>query len=200
MSQAREKLDKFVVPHDKTTGDRKILSDEEKAEAYTAFVKLVDDIYLAHLDFLEMRDSAVFDMSFSWIELGLQEKDGSSLEVTVERRSVEDHSDIPYVSIIESTKDGKAFSHIYMGSLDGIEVQRIDRNMQKEEALSVHDSVDEGEDLHAPLRSALQFARTALEGILNTDLEAQMGLNKLPVGPEEISELRELLITLPPIK
>lgn len=189
MIQSKQTLETIVQPHDPANEK---LSGDEKVEAYEGFCGLIDDILLARMDsFLKDGQTGRVIPSVD-LRITSRQDTGrfdSSLEISVSEK--EDEHGLLIRSIQVSAKD-RHDTHVryHYEALEGSgEVIRRDESPIKESI-----DVSSEEDRMA---GVTKKTVDLMESAENFGLEVDMGYNAQPVGPDEISKLRELIINAP---
>lgn len=189
MSESKQKLETFVQPHDPSC---ETLSDNEKLQAYEDFSELVDDVLLAHMDSFP-KDSAtektIPSVHFRIIARQDTGRYDSHLELYVHSHEGENGLLSRSIQIsAEGKKDTDILYHYE--SIEGSgEVMRNDEFPAKQLV-----DVTSDED------RAAGYTRREIdleEEMENFALEVDMGYNGQPVGPDEVKQLRELVINAP---
>jgi len=171
------------------------LATGEKLWAAAKFNDLVQSTLLRFAGDAKTYDHTVLtDGIKSNISLEIPQEDGSRVSVKVESALLDSGDEKRFISITESDERDKETHHYYIE--DG-QVLRYDNNvaelsrelsgvLRPEESISIKG-----------MKRALDMCRNEVE---NCKLEQQMGLNRQPVGVEEISKLAELLESAKPRK
>ena len=171
------------------------LTTEEKIRAAVEFDDLVQSTLLSFAGDAKTYDHTVFtDRVESSILLEIPQEDGSRVLVEVESATLDNGDEERSVRIIELDGGDKERHHYY---IEDDQVLRYDDNLAEqprelrgaphpEESISI-----EG------IKRALDMCRNEVE---NRKLEQQMGLNRQPVGVDEISKLAKLLESAEPRK
>ena len=171
------------------------LTTEEKLRAAAEFDDLVWLTLLRFAGDAETYDhTESMDRVESQVLLEIPQKDGSYILVSVESALLDNGDEERSVRIIELDGGDKERHHYY---IEDDQVLRYDDNLAEqprelrgaphpEESISI-----EG------IKRALDMCRNEVE---NRKLEQQMGLNRQPVGVEEINKLAELLESARPRK
>lgn len=171
------------------------LTTEEKIRAAKKFGDLVLSTFLRFAgDAITYDHIVVPDGIKSSVPLEIPQEDGSRVLVKVESATLDNGDEERSVRIIESAGGDKERHHYY---IEDDQVLRYDDNLAEqprelrgaphpEESISI-----EG------IKRALDMCRNEVE---NRKLEQQMGLNRQPVGVEEINKLAELLESARPRK
>ena len=171
------------------------LTTEEKIRAAAEFEGLVLSTFLRFAGDAKTYDHTVLEDGIeSSILLEIPQKDGSSVLAEVESATLDNGDEERSVRIIELDGGDKERHHYY---IEDDQVLRYDDNLAEqprelrgaphpEESISI-----EG------IKRALDMCRNEVE---NDKLEQQMGLNRQPVGVDEISKLAKLLESAEPRK
>ena len=172
------------------------LTTKEKLEAAAKFDDLVQSTLLRFAGDAKTYDHTVLeDRVESSVYLEIPQKDGSYVLVSVESALLDNGYKERSIRITESDERDKEMHHYY---IEDDQVLRYDNNLAErprelggalcpaEESISI-----EG------IKRALDMCRNEVE---NRKLEQQMGLNRQPVGVEEINKLAELLESARPRK
>ena len=171
------------------------LATGEKLWAAAKFNDLVQSTLLRFAGDAKTYDHTVLtDGIKTNISLEIPQEDGSRVSVKVESALLDSGDEKRFISITESDERDKETHHYYIE--DG-QVLRYDNNvaelsrelsgvLRPEESISIKG-----------MKRALDMCRNEVE---NCKLEQQMGLNRQPVGVEEISKLAELLESAKPRK
>ena len=167
------------------------LTTEEKLRAAKEF----DDLVWLTL-FRFAGDAKTYDHTVltdgikSNISLEIPQEDGSRVSVKVESALLDSGDEKRFISIAESDGRDKEMHHYYIE--DG-QVLRYDNNIAKR-----------SRELKRVLRPEgiiiIRMVDRCNNEIENDKLEQQMGLNRQPVGVDEISKLAELLESAKPRK
>ncbi len=162
------------------------LTTEEKLKAAVEFDDLVQSTLLRFAGDAKTYDHSVFlDRVESSILLEIPQKDGSCVLVRVESALLDNGDEKRFMSITESDGRDKESHNYYIE--DG-QVLRYDFNAielsEKTEGMYVKKLSIEG------LKRNIATLKNEIE---NDKLEQQMGLNRQPVGVDEINKLAELL-------
>ena len=148
------------------------LATEEKIRAAVEFDDLVQSTLLSFAGDAKTYDHTVFtDRVESSILLEIPQEDGSRVLVSVESALLDSGDEKRFISIAESDGRDKEMHHYYIE--DG-QVLRYDNNLAERPR--------------------------ELRGVENDKLEQQMGLNRQPVGVEEVHKLAKLLESAEPRK
>ena len=171
------------------------LTTEEKLQAAAEFGDLVWLTLLRFAGDAKTYDhTVVTDGIKSSILLEIPQEDGSCVLVEVESATLDNGDEERSIRIIELDGGDKERHHYY---IEDDQVLRYDDNLAERSrelrgALRPEESISiEG------IRRALDMCRNEVE---NYKLEQQMGLNRQPVGVEEIGKLAELLESAEPRK
>ena len=171
------------------------LATEEKIRAAVEFDDLVQSTLLSFAGDAKTYDHTVFtDRVESSILLEIPQEDGSRVSVRVESALLDSGDKKRSIRITESDERDKEMHDYY---IEDDQVLRYDNNLAERPrelrgALRPEESISiEG------IKRALDMCRNEVE---NYKLEQQMGLNRQPVGVEEISNLAELLESAKPRK
>ena len=171
------------------------LTTEEKLRAAAKFNDLVQLTLLRFAGDAETYDhTESMDRVKSQVLLEIPQKDGSYVLVSVESALLDNGDKERSISIMEFDEGSKETHDYY---IEDDQVLRYDDNLAEqprelrgaphpEESISI-----EG------IKRALDMCRNEVE---NRKLEQQMGLNRQPVGVEEINKLAELLESARPRK
>lgn len=171
------------------------LATGEKLWAAAKFNDLVQSTLLRFAGDAKTYDHTVLkDGIKSRISLEIPQEDGSRVSVKVESALLDSGDEKRFISITESDGRDKETHHYYIE--DG-QVLRYDNNLAElsrelsgvlrpEESISIKG-----------MKRALDMCRNEVE---NCKLEQQMGLNRQPVGVEEINKLAKLLESARPRK
>ena len=169
------------------------LTTEEKLQAAAEFGDLVWLTLLRFAGDAKTYDhTVVTDGIKSSILLEIPQEDGSCVLVEVESATLDNGDEERSIRIIELDGGDKERHHYY---IEDDQVLRYDDNLAERSrelrgALRPEESISiEG------IRRALDMCRNEVE---NYKLEQQMGLNRQPVGVEEIGKLAELLESAEP--
>ena len=170
------------------------LTTEEKIRAAAEFDDLVQSTLFSFAGDVRTYDHTVLtDRVESSILLEIPQEDGSRVLVSVESALLDSGDKKRFMSITESDERDKETHHYY---IEDDQVLRYDSNLAERprelrEVLRPESISIEG------IKRALDECRNEIE---NGKLEQQMGLNRQPVGVEEISKLAELLESAKPRK
>ena len=171
------------------------LATEEKIRAAVEFDDLVQSTLLSFAGDAKTYDHTVFtDRVESSILLEIPQEDGSRVLVSVESALLDSGDEKRFISIAESDGRDKEMHHYY---IEDDQVLRYDNNLAERPrelrgALCPEESISiEG------IKRMIDECKNEIE---NDKLEQQMGLNRQPVGVEEISKLAELLESAKPRK
>ena len=171
------------------------LTTEEKIRAAKKFGDLVLSTFLRFAgDAITYDHIVVPDGIKSSVPLEIPQEDGSRVLVKVESATLDNGDEERSVLIIESAGGDKESHHYY---IEDDQVLRYDDNvaelsrelsgvLRPEESISIKG-----------MKRALDMCRNEVE---NCKLEQQMGLNRQPVGVEEINKLAKLLESARPRK
>ena len=171
------------------------LTTEEKIRAAKKFGDLVLSTFLRFAgDAITYDHIVVPDGIKSSVPLEIPQEDGSRVLVKVESATLDNGDEERSVRIIESAGGDKERHHYY---IEDDQVLRYDDNvaelsrelsgvLRPEESISIKG-----------MKRALDMCRNEVE---NCKLEQQMGLNRQPVGVEEINKLAKLLESARPRK
>ena len=171
------------------------LTTEEKLRAAVEFDDLVQLTLLRFAGDAKTYDHIVVpDGIKSSVPLEIPQEDGSRVLVKVESATLDNGDEERSVRIIESAGGDKESYHYY---IEDDQVLRYDNNvaelsrelrgvLRPEESISIKG-----------MKRALDMCRNEVE---NCKLEQQMGLNRQPVGVEEINKLAKLLESARPRK
>ena len=170
------------------------LTDKEKSQAAKEFDDLVQLTLLSFAGDAKTYDhTVVTDGIKSSILLEIPQEDGSCVLVEVESATLDNGDEERSVRIIE-LDGGDKERHYYIE--DG-QVLRYDDNLaERSRKLGGELRPEENISIEG-IKRALDMCRNEVE---NRKLEQQMGLNRQPVGVEEISKLAELLESAKPRK
>ena len=162
------------------------LTTEEKIRAAVEFDDLVQSTLLSFAGDAKTYDHTVFtDRVESSILLEIPQEDGSRVLVSVESATLDNGDEKRFISITESDGRDKESHHYY---IEDDQVLRYDFNtiehLEKTKGMYAKGLSVEG------LEHNIATLKNEIE---NCKLEQQMGLNRQPVGVEEISKLAELL-------
>ena len=169
------------------------LTTEEKIRAAVEFDDLVQSTLLSFAGDAKTYDHTVFtDRVESSILLEIPQEDGSRVLVSVESATLDNGDEKRFISITESDGRDKESHHYY---IEDDQVLRHDFNtiehLEKTKGMYAKGLSVEG------LEHNIATLKNEIE---NDKLEQQMGLNRQPVGVEEISKLAELLESAEPCK
>ena len=171
------------------------LTTEEKLQAAVEFDDLVQSTLLSFAGDAKTYDHTVFtDRVESSVYLEIPQEDGSRVLVSVESATLDNGDEKRFISITESDGRDKETHHYYIE--DG-QVLRYDNNLAERSrklggALRPEESISiEG------IKRMIDEYKNEIE---NDKLEQQMGLNRQPVGVDEISKLAKLLESARPRK
>lgn len=168
------------------------LPTKEKLEAATKFDDLVWSTLLRFAGDAKTYDLNAMDGSHSMestLDLELSQKDGSVVSICVRSESRDNGSKSRGISLKD--RDTGEYHWYY---IEDDFVLRYDDNTSLSSMEEDDDDFDEidmsGDEAYKHAVKALLEARNKIE---NGKLEQQMGLNRQPVGVEEINKLAELL-------
>ncbi len=171
------------------------LTTEEKLRAAKEFDDLVQLTLLRFAGDAETYDhTESMDRVESQVLLEIPQKDGSRVSVKVESALLDSGDEKRFISIAESDGRDKERHHYYIE--DG-QVLRYDNNLAERPrelggALCPEESISiEG------IKRMIDECKNEIE---NDKLEQQMGLNRQPVGVEEVHKLAKLLESAEPRK
>ena len=171
------------------------LTTKEKLQAAAEFDDLVQSTLLRFAGDAKTYDHTVLtDGIKSNISLEIPQEDGSRVSVKVESALLDSGDEKRSISITE-LDEGSEETHDYY--IEDGQVLRYDNNLAERPrelrgALRPEESISiEG------IKRALDMCRNEVE---NDKLEQQMGLNRQPVGVDEISKLAKLLESAEPRK
>ena len=171
------------------------LTTEEKIRAAKKFGDLVLSTFLRFAGDAKTYDHTVLtDGIKSNISLEIPQEDGSRVSVKVESALLDSGDEKRFISITESDERDKETHHYYIE--DG-QVLRYDNNLAERSrklggALRPEESISiEG------IKRMIDEYKNEIE---NDKLEQQMGLNRQPVGVEEVHKLAKLLESAEPRK
>ena len=167
------------------------LATGEKLWAAAKFNDLVQSTLLRFAGDAKTYDHTVLtDGIKSNISLEIPQEDGSRVSVKVESALLDSGDEKRFISIAESDGRDKEMHHYYIE--DG-QVLRYDDNIAKR-----------SRELKRVLRPEgiiiIRMVDRCNDEIENDKLEQQMGLNRQPVGVDEINKLAELLESAEPRK
>ncbi len=169
------------------------LTTEEKIRAAAEFEGLVLSTFLRFAGDAKTYDHTVLEDGIkSRISLEIPQEDGSCVLVEVESALLDSGDEKRFISITESDERDKETHHYYIE--DG-QVLRYDNNLAERSrklggALRPEESISiEG------IKRMIDEYKNEIE---NDKLEQQMGLNRQPVGVEEIHKLAKLLESAEP--
>ena len=169
------------------------LTTEEKIRAAAEFEGLVLSTFLRFAGDAKTYDHTVLkDGIKSRVSLEIPQEDGSRVSVKVESALLDSGDEKRFISIAESDGRDKETHHYYIE--DG-QVLRYDNNLAERSrklggALRPEESISiEG------IKRMIDEYKNEIE---NDKLEQQMGLNRQPVGVEEIHKLAKLLESAEP--
>ena len=175
------------------------LPTKEKLEAAAKFDGLVQSTLLRFAGDAKTYDRIAVDGSHSMesrLGLELSRKDGSVVSICVRSESRDNGSKSRGISLEDK---GTGEYHWYY--IEGDFVLRYDYNTSLSSMEEDDDKIDRsmmrGDEAYKYAVKALLEARNKIE---NGKLEQQMGLNRQPVGVEEIGKLAELLESAEPRK
>ena len=168
------------------------LTTEEKLQAAVEFDDLVQSTLLRFAGDAKTYDLNAMDGSHSMestLDLELSQKDGSVVSICVRSESRDNGSKSRGISLKD--RDTGEYHWYY---IEGDFVLRYDDNTSLSSMEEEDDDFDEidmsGDEAYKHAVKSLLEARNKIE---NGKLEQQMGLNRQPVGVEEINKLAELL-------
>ena len=171
------------------------LTTEEKIRAAVEFDDLVQSTLLSFAGDAKTYDHTVFtDRVESSILLEIPQEDGSRVSVEVESALLDSGDEKRFISITESDGRDKETHHYY---IEDDQVLRHDNNLAERSrklggALRPEESISiEG------IKRMIDECKNEIE---NDKLEQQMGLNRQPVGVEEVHNLAKLLESAEPRK
>lgn len=171
------------------------LTTEEKIRAAVEFDDLVQSTLLRFAGDAKTYDHTVLeDRVESIIPLEIPQEDGSYVLVSVESALLDNGDKKRSIRITESDERDKEMHNYY---IEDDQVLRYDNNLAERPgelrgALRPEESISiEG------IKRMIDECKNEIE---NDKLEQQMGLNRQPVGVEEISKLAELLESAKPRK
>ena len=167
------------------------LATGEKLWAAAKFNDLVQSTLLRFAGDAKTYDHTVLkDGIKSRISLEIPQEDGSRVSVRVESALLDSGDEKRFISITESDGRDKETHHYY---IEDDQVLRYDNNL-----------AERSRELKRVLRSEgiiiMRMVDRCNNEIENDKLEQQMGLNRQPVGVEEISKLAKLLESAEPRK
>ena len=167
------------------------LATGEKLWAAAKFNDLVQSTLLRFAGDAKTYDHTVLtDGIKSNISLEIPQEDGSRVSVKVESALLDSGDEKRFISIAESDGRDKEMHHYYIE--DG-QVLRYDNNI-----------AERSRELKRVLRPEgiiiIRMVDRCNDEIENDKLEQQMGLNRQPVGVDEISKLAKLLESAEPRK
>ena len=167
------------------------LATGEKLWAAAKFNDLVQSTLLRFAGDAKTYDHTVLkDGIKSRISLEIPQEDGSRVSVKVESALLDSGDEKRFISITESDERDKETHHYYIE--DG-QVLRYDNNL-----------AERSRELKRVLRPEgiiiIRMVDRCNDEIENDKLEQQMGLNRQPVGVDEISKLAKLLESAEPRK
>ena len=164
------------------------LTTEEKMRAAAKFNDLVQLTLLRFAGDAETYDHTVLkDGIKSRISLEIPQEDGSRVSVKVESALLDSGDEKRFISITES---------------DGRDKERHNYYIEDDQVLRYDDNIAErSRELRGALRPEESISIEGIKRMIdeckneieNDKLEQQMGLNRQPVGVEEISKLAKLL-------
>ena len=171
------------------------LTTEEKIRAAVEFDDLVQSTLLRFAGDAKTYDHTVLkDGIKSRISLEIPQEDGSRVSVKVESALLDSGDEKRFISITESDGRDKEMHDYY---IEDDQVLRYDNNLAERPrelrgALCPEESISiEG------IKRMIDECKNEIE---NDKLEQQMGLNRQPVGVDEISKLAKLLESAEPRK
>ena len=174
------------------------LTNKEKSQAAAKFNGLVQSTLLGFAgDVITDGHTTLTDRAESNVYLEIPQEDGSCVLVSVRSATLDNGGEERSISITESDEVNKETHNYY---IEDDQVLRYDGN--------VADNVAERRKLRGALhpeesisikgiKRALDMCRNEIE---NGKLEQQMGLNRQPVGVEEVYKLAKLLESAEPRK
>ena len=167
------------------------LTTEEKIRAAAEFEGLVLSTFLRFAGDAKTYDHTVLEDGIeSSILLEIPQKDGSSVLAEVESATLDNGDEERSVRIVELDGGDKERHHYY---IEDDQVLRYDDNI-----------AERSRELKRVLRSEgiiiMRMVDRCNNEIENDKLEQQMGLNRQPVGVDEISKLAKLLESAEPRK
>ena len=165
------------------------LATGEKLWAAAKFNDLVQSTLLRFAGDAKTYDHTVLkDGIKSRISLEIPQEDGSRVSVRVESALLDSGDEKRFISITESDGRDKETHHYY---IEDDQVLRYDNNL-----------AERSRELKRVLRSEgiiiMRMVDRCNNEIENDKLEQQMGLNRQPVGVDEISKLAKLLESAEP--
>ena len=171
------------------------LTTEEKIRAAKEFDDLVQLTLLRFARDAETYDHTVLeDRVESSVYLEIPQKDGSYVLVSVESALLDNGYKERSIRITESDERDKEMHHYY---IEDDQVLRYDNNLaERPRELRGAPHPEESISIEG-IKRALDMCRNEVE---NRKLEQQMGLNRQPVGVDEISKLAKLLESAEPRK
>ena len=171
------------------------LTTEEKIRAAKKFGDLVLSTFLRFAGDAKTYDHTVLEDGIeSSILLEIPQKDGSSVLAEVESATLDNGDEERSVRIIELDGGDKERHHYY---IEDDQVLRYDDNLAERSRKLMGEMRPEENISIEGIKRALDMCRNEVE---NRKLEQQMGLNRQPVGVEEINKLAELLESARPRK
>ena len=171
------------------------LTTEEKLQAAKEFDGLVQSTLLRFAGDAETYDHTVLEDGIeSSILLEIPQEDGSCVLVEVESATLDNGDEERSVRIIELDGGDKERHHYY---IEDDQVLRYDDNLAERSRKLMGEMRPEENISIEGIKRALDMCRNEVE---NDKLEQQMGLNRQPVGVDEISKLAKLLESAEPRK
>ena len=171
------------------------LTTEEKLQAAAEFEGLVLSTFLRFAGDAKTYDHTVLEDGIeSSILLEIPQKDGSSVLAEVESATLDNGDEERSVRIIELDGGDKERHHYY---IEDDQVLRYDDNLAERSRKLMGEMRPEENISIEGIKRALDMCRNEVE---NDKLEQQMGLNRQPVGVDEISKLAKLLESAEPRK
>ena len=171
------------------------LTTEEKIRAAAEFEGLVLSTFLRFAGDAKTYDHTVLEDGIeSSILLEIPQKDGSSVLAEVESATLDNGDEERSVRIIELDGGDKERHHYY---IEDDQVLRYDDNLAERSRKLMGEMRPEENISIEGIKRALDMCRNEVE---NDKLEQQMGLNRQPVGVDEISKLAKLLESAEPRK
>ena len=167
------------------------LTTEEKLQAAVEFDDLVQSTLLRFAEDAKTYDhTESMDRVKSQVLLEIPQKDGSYVLVSVESALLDNGDKERSISIMEFDEGSKETHDYY---IEDDQVLRYDDNIAKR-------SRELKRVLHPEGIIIIRMVDRCNNEIENDKLEQQMGLNRQPVGVEEINKLAELLESAEPRK
>ena len=171
------------------------LTTEEKIRAAAEFEGLVLSTFLRFAGDAKTYDHTVLEDGIeSSILLEIPQKDRSSVLAEVESATLDNGDEERSVRIIELDGGDKERHHYY---IEDDQVLRYDDNLAERSRKLMGEMRPEENISIEGIKRALDMCRNEVE---NDKLEQQMGLNRQPVGVEEIHKLAKLLESAEPRK